>query len=321
MAKCKASILLLSDSGEGKTYQLGELAKWWFRRTGGYYDAKTGLLSVGKGERTILYSADMGGWSTIAPIIKLGIIQLVDLTQYEMPFLWLDHIAHAKVPITMGGVTKWSDASPEYTHNAYDSMSSMSRLIMQDMATQAGKGSNIGGGASYKFTQGTGADMLTIASNNQTHYGVAQGRLLKAIAESQLATNGLVSWTARIRRSDEEGMTPVIGPDIAGKAMISELPGWFTYTLRLAQEVQLGMPNKHVLYFEDHIDKTAPGAKVLANGRIPAGIQSAIPSKQDPANVPALLDLIAKAHAESLEALKKSLSTPLAGPTLDLSSF
>ncbi len=313
--------MLLADSGDGKTYQIGELAKWWFRRTGGSFDPKTGTLSAA-GERTILYSADMGGWSTIAPIIKLGLIKLVDLTQHELPFVWLDKVAHGLVPVTMGGTTTWVPAGAEFTHRAYDSMSSMSKLVMQDLAGQAAKGSNIGGGASIKFTQGAGAEMLTIASNNQTHYGIAQGRLLKAIAESQQATAGLVTWSARIRRSDEEGVTQqMIGPDIAGKAMIGELPGWFTYTLRLAQRVQMNQPNRHVLYFEDHVDKTAPGAKALANGRIPAGIQTKIPAEQDPANVPALLDLIAKAHVESLEALKKELAVPLTGPVLDLGSF
>lgn len=320
MAKCKASIMLLSDSGEGKTYQLGELAKWWFRRTGGSFNAKTGQLSA-EGERTTLYSGDLGGWSTVAPIIKLGIIQLVDLTQLPMPFVWLDKISAGLVPLTQGGVNTWVPPAPMYTHNAYDSMSSMSKLVMLDLAAQTAKGANIGGGASYKFTQGTGADMLTIASNNQTHYGMAQNRILKAIAESQLSTNGLVTWTARIRRSDEEGMAAIIGPDIAGKAMIGELPGWFTYTFHLAQEVMLGQPNKHVLYFEDHIDKSAPTSKALANGRIPAGIKTLIPTRQEPADVPKLLDMIANAHAESLEKLKTDMSIPLKGPTIDLASF
>jgi len=313
--------MLLADSGEGKTYQIGELAKWWFRRTGGSFDAKTGALTPA-GQRTLLYSADMGGWATIAPLVKLGVIRLVDLTQIALPFIWLENISNGKVPGMVGGSLIWSPLPVDIGHTAYDSMSSMSKLIMLDMAEQAGRGSNIGGGASYKFVQGTGAEALTISSNNQTHYGVAQGRILKAIAQSQMAHEGLVTWTARIRRSDEEGTTQqLIGPDIAGKAMISELPGWFTYTFRLAQKVQLGQPNKHVLYFEDHIDKTSPGAKVLANGRIPANVQKQIPAEQDPANVAALLDLIAQAHVESLENTKKELSKPLAGPTIDLASF
>jgi hypothetical protein len=305
---CLVSTLLVSDSGEGKTYQLGEIATWWFRKTGGKYEK--GQLTGG--QRTILYAADFGGWSVIKPAVTLGIVHLVNLTNRELSFQWLDRISRGLIPGELDGPQMPWGPPPaamfgDAPHYAYDSMTSMANIQMLALAAKSASGQNIGGGSGYKFTEGD----MTIASNNPTHYNLTQNAIMRAVANSHFATVGPVTWTARLRRTEEEGMAPVLGPQIAGKAMTPELPAWFTYTFRLAQEVTMGAANVHVLYHEDHKDMTAPGAKVLANSRMPKGAV-ALPPKQVPADVPKMLDAIMEgAQAQALDALKKELSTPV----------
>jgi GTPase SAR1 family protein len=83
MARCKASILLYGDSGDGKTALIGELAEYLFRT---------------ERKVTRLYNADPGGWATIQPYVNLGIIELIDCLAIPQPWEWLDAISRGKVP-------------------------------------------------------------------------------------------------------------------------------------------------------------------------------------------------------------------------------
>ncbi len=302
MTRCAFSTILLSDTGEGKTTQIGAMALWHFKRTGGFIDPQA-QKAVG-GQRTVLYSGDFGGWGVVKPLIALGIIRLIDLTQFPNIFELLDTIASCKVPNAAG---EWVEAGPEIGHFAYDSGTSLAHLSMLDLSNQAANGGNVGGAPGYKFKSGD----FTVAGSTQTHYNVAQNAILKAVAKSQVSTPGLVTWTFRLRRAEGD-MGAIVGPQIAGSALTPELPAWFNYCFRLSKVVQFGQPNKVILYNDQHVDSSNPTTKVLANGRVPLG---ATPPDviQDPANVPKMIELLEAADAESLAAITKSCPPPTGG--------
>ena len=289
--RARFSILLVGDSGDGKTTQLGELALWLFKTTGGTYDAKT-KQAVG-GLRTRLYSCDLGGWHSIKHLVNLGIIEVVDISLMDQPFHALNKAALGLTPLPLTG--KWHDDRAGIGLFAYDSATGISHHLMLDLAKAGAKGTNVGGAPGMKFTQGD----LTIASNNQSHYGLAQSAVIRAMVDSQLTTDQIVCWTARIRRGEDEGLAPIIGPALAGKAMTADVPAFFTYTFRLGTEVLApGQKPLHTLYYDDHKDPSAPTAKVLGNARLPLGKASdAMPQKIQPASVVKILELIGGAHS------------------------
>ena len=69
------SICLYGDSGSGKTTQLGEQAKRVRKLTQ---------------RGTILNTSDRGGHESIRPLVKLGVIQLNQLTDGMDPWIWVD---------------------------------------------------------------------------------------------------------------------------------------------------------------------------------------------------------------------------------------
>jgi hypothetical protein len=305
MKRCKFSSLLLSDTGEGKTTQIGSMALWHFKKTGGFFQGDTAI----GGQRTVLYAGDFGGWSGIQGLIDLGIITLVDLTQVvdaneeSHPFDWLDKIARCLIWTEEDG---WTTPPGSYTHFAYDSGTTMAYLLLENLRNRAAKGENIGGGPGYKVTDGD----VVVAANNQTHYGIVQAAILKAVAKSQMSTEGLITWSFRLRRTEAEGGEQIIGPQVAGGAMTPELPAWFTYTFRLAKQVQLGQPTKVVLYYDHHIDPNNPKARTLANGRVPIGVEPPPPT-QDPASVPKMLDLLREKAEQSKAAIIAACPPPV----------
>ena len=63
--RCKSSTLLYADTGEGKTAQIGGLAKHFFRTTG---------------LKTRYYTAEPGASDTIEHLVEAGIVDIFDLT-------------------------------------------------------------------------------------------------------------------------------------------------------------------------------------------------------------------------------------------------
>jgi hypothetical protein len=288
------TILLFGPTGSGKTAQIGELAEHLARQ----------------GKRTRLYSADRGGWETIRAHTELElkpgkpIIEVIPM--FGEPWMWIDHAVKGDKLDAKGNWAPGMD--PDIGLFAFEGMTSFADATMRWMADASARGLNIGGGGSFNFTVKDAKEQLKIGSNNQAHFGVAQQQVFDKSTQSQNLP-GIVLWTAGDSRGEDDAAGGVIGPQIAGKALTPEAPRWFKYTFRLAFELLPGMPPKHVLYTDRHIEMASKGlAQGIANARVPlAGMGIDIPVKIEPASLVQVIDLISQRQVSAKEELKRRL--------------
>lgn len=286
------SILLFGDTGDGKTVQFGELALRAF---------------LVEHRKSRLYTWDEGGYRSIDPLVRRGVIDVVDCRGLSAPFDFLDKVAQGLVLDTGG---KWV-ADPRVSDLAvlgFEGLTEGGDLLMREMAEMSGRGINIGGGGAFNFKNGT----LTIGSNNQSHYGQAQGHLSAVVKRSfRIAGEGHVVWTAAARRGqDADNQAAILGPQIVGKALTSEVPRWFVYTFHLLSvpaDQLLKKPAEHRLYFRDHYDPSIPGAKVLGNDRVPLGA-TPLPEYIAPADLPKALSMIEDKMREAEGVLDRQIA-------------
>lgn len=297
------TILLFADTGAGKTAQVGELARY-LRRV--------------EGKKTRLYSGDPGGARTVQPQINVGTIVYVPVFHLDDPFDWLEQISRGRLPREDG--RGWRDQTAEEAAEtglyAYEGFTGFGDLCMQNLAGLAARGQNIGGGASVTFKQG----QTQIGSNNQAHFGIVQNALTRAAFQSFRLSNPeaagvqdepYVIWTAAARRAnDGDTNSPILGPQIVGKALTSEVPRWFIYTFHLVclpADDFAKTPEEHRLYFGAHTDQTAPGSKAMGNNRTPMGVDP-LPPYISPADLPKALDMIRGKMAEAEAAQRAELA-------------
>lgn len=314
-----ATFLLYGDTGVGKTLQAAMFAKWVCKQTGGkVVDGKI----VG-GLRARYYCSDNGGWRTIQPFIDAGIVEVVDCRQLPHPFLWSTRIATGLFPkvtgVTAEGIPMGSwvaERTEEIGVYIFDSLTGTSELMMDDLATKAAEGIDVGGGGAYKFSS-EGKDSRTswgtetIGANNQSHYGAVQQRIIRQIGQmNNLAqkTDSFVIATATARRDQNDAMQKVMGPQVAGKALTAELPRLFTYTMHMVNEANTVGEPEHKLYFCSHKDITAGNAIGLANRRIPminpkSEAMKRLPAFVSPADLVGAYELILKAEKDVLSEL------------------
>lgn len=290
--KCRTSLALYGDSGDGKTTQLGVLAEFRYRTLG---------------RKTRVYSTDLGGWETIKPYIRLGIMEVIDLTDMQHPWEAIDHAAKHR-RLTADG--KWEDdPTPNNWDYAYDGGTGACDLMMQDLAEQAARGKNIGGGVAVTLTDGS----LKLGGNNQSHFGLAQTGILRALALSVKGNipDAFVTWTFTARRAEDKDSTAIIlGPQAAGKALTGELPRLFTYCWRMMSipaDPVLKTAGEHRLYLEDHKDLLTPGAKVVGNDRVPLDAKPLDVPYIVPANVVKALQMLEGKNAEAEAAIRARL--------------
>jgi hypothetical protein len=280
MSRCKKSILIFADSGDGKTTQTGCLAE---------------KLFVEKGLRTRVYSADGGGWDPVKPYVEAGVMEIVDLTAVPRPWEWVNKIVQGMVPVGGG---KWEVKLDGIGMVVYEGLTGIGDVLMQDLPEQASNGVNIGGSANVNFTQGD----TKVGGNNVAHFGVVQSRIASAVGQSQRLDMDYVVWTALARRGqDQDNLSTILGPQAVGKALTSEIPRWFSYTFRLM--VVPGNPllktkTEYRLYVRDHMDPTAAGAKGMGNDRTPLDA-TPLPEYIVPADIVKALELIGKAQVEA----------------------
>jgi hypothetical protein len=181
--------------------------------------------------------------------------------------------------------------------------------MMQDLALQASRGKNIGGGLAIKVENYIEAadETITVGSNNQAHYGIVQNRLTDLVWRS-FNRPGTVVWTALDNRgTDPETGAAIVGPLAPGKALTSTIPSWFNLVVHMT--VKAGGPNKppvRELYLAPHQDVSTGGMQMaMANGRMPRG--STAPTLVSPASMATVMDLF-KGQTELEEnRLKKEL--------------
>lgn len=302
-----ASILLYGDSGDGKTAQVGEVAEWIFRATGGRINADGRAVD---GQITRLATSDRGGLETIAPYVDLGIIEVESLGTSD-PWVFLNRVVRGYVRDAAGKWVLDPARNARVGLWAFEGMRSIADALMLNLSHKASAGVNIGGGSNVQFkVQGDG-ETIQIGGNNMAHYGVVQSRIIEEVWESQRLP-GWVMWTSAVARDDDPNSTgKVLGPAVAGKALTGEVPRWFVYTFRIAAVPASGTAaERHILYLGDHSDTAAGGAKGLGNTRVPLAPGVKMPNSIEPASVVKAIELIHAAKGEARDAIRRRLSPP-----------
>jgi hypothetical protein len=143
------------------------------------------------------------------------------------------------------------------------------------------------------------------------HYMIGQSRITEEVWESQkLPASSFVLWTASVSKDEDATSSgKVLGPQVCGKALTSEVPRWFQLTFRIdALPAQNGKPERHILYLGNSIDINSGNAVGLGNTRTPLGAPD-LPPTIEPASLVKAIQLIDTASTTALDAMKKRLST------------
>lgn len=289
----KQTILLYGRTRAGKSTQIGELAEHVFRTTG---------------KKTRLYSMDRGGVDPVSPYIQLGIIEPV--IQDGDPWVFLNKAVRGYIKDSTG---KWildKQANAKIGCYAFESMTAAADALMSSLATMAASNVNIGGGASISFSVQEGADSLKISGNNMSHYNVVQMRITEEVWQSQKLDADYILWTASVSKDDDPNSTSkVLGPEVVGKKLTSEVPRWFNLCFRIdctpASKVP-PKPESHILYLGNSIDAASGNAVSLGNTRTPLDSAN-LPSSIEPASIVQALKMIDGSHAQAADAVRKRL--------------
>jgi hypothetical protein len=278
MSQQGRSICLYGDSGSGKTTQLGEAAKAVFKATR---------------RKTVLRTSDLGGHESIKPLVKLGVVELDELTDGVDPWIWMNDAVSEPLDPTQYGLV------------CFDSGTSMGESLLRAAANAEFQ---VGQQKTQKFVVAKGAQQLAVTVNNEAHYGVVQGFMLEKIWKSMnLLRSGIdVIWTFSVQRGEEQDRTPILGPKFAGKALTPAGPKWFNFTWRIVSIPSEDGAPVHRLYLTEHTELAGMGHS-FGNARYPLGATTQLPSYIEPASIPAALEAIEVGQAEAEAALAAEL--------------
>lgn len=278
------SIAVFADTGEGKTTQFGELAKFHYKR-----DRR----------QSILHLADKGGYASLNPLVKLGVVEIDTIKEGEDPWGWIDRVTK--------GLDSDGNPYEDIGVHGFDSGTGMGELLLSHCADLSAAGMDIGGRPAPKFKiKLNNKETLNIGSNVDSHYGVVQSFLLKKIWQSTYLTEkgSDVYWTFAVLRGEDAGENAVLGPMMAGKALTPKLPKWFDYTFRLGTILEVDSAPKHVLYLTTHLEGMN---RTLGNSRYPIDAVTKLPDKIEPASIITALELFEQGEEEAENALREEL--------------
>lgn len=287
----KTTILLYGRSRSGKSSQVAELAEYVFLKTG---------------KRTRVYNADRGGTDPMRPHIELGIIEVIEQDTTD-PWIFLDKAVRGFVRDEKG---KWvAGKNDEVGLFAFESMTAFADALMTSLAEKSAQGVNVGGAGNVSFTVTGDGESIKVGGNNMAHFGICQTRIQNEVWQSQRLAAPYVLWTASASKDDDTtSSSKVIGPQVVGKALTSEVPRWFQLSFRIeAVPSQDGKPEKHILYLGNSLDRSAGNAISLGNTRVPLDSPE-LPTSLEPASLRKALELIEQGHIKAAEAVKKRLN-------------
>ncbi len=289
------TILLYGRTNSGKTAQIGLLAEHILKTTG---------------KRTRLFTADRGGVDTIRPYVDLGVIEAVEMKETD-PWIFL----HKAVTNQVRVGDKWVQGSTEDIGMlAYESMRAFAESLMSSMASKAGQGVNIGGGSNISFQISSEGESLKVSGSNMAHFGVAQARITEEVWASHANPVPVVLWTSSVSKDEDTTASgKVLGPDVIGKALTTEVPRWFNLTFRIdVVAAQAGKPERHIIYLGNHVDVGAGNAAGLGNTRMPLDAPKATSITIEPADLVKALEMIDSGSVQATEIVKKRLGSALA---------
>ena len=271
------TICLFGDTGSGKTTLGGELAKDGFKR---------------RRTRTLLNTADMGGFASIKPLVSVGVVEVNSPVIDTDPWLWINKAVSTPPPSDVGLVI-------------FDSATSMSEALLSYIAKSDMK---VGAQNTQKFVVTKGKETLTVGANNMNHYGVVQTFMLDMIWKSTwLSKFGVdVLWTFSTDRGENTLDQPLVGPKLAGHALTAAIPKWFNYTFRVASIPVVDSAPRHVLYLQEQSEN---GGAVMGfgNARYSLDATTPLPLSVEPASLVAALDLIEGGAVEAEDNLRAEL--------------
>jgi hypothetical protein len=287
----KKTILLYGRTNSGKTAMVGEMAEFVYKTTG---------------KKTRLYTADKGGIDTVTPYIELGLIEPIQLGTTS-PWIFLNNAVQGNVRDSAG---KWvKGENGQIGMFAFESMRSFAEELMEDMKAKAAQNVNIGGGANISFQVSGDNETLKVSGSNMAHFGVAQGFMTEKIWASQKLDASYIMWTSSVSKDeDATAAGKVLGPDVIGKALTSEVPRWFNYTFRIdVLPAQQGKPERHILYMGNHVDVGAGNAAGLGNIRLPLDAAKLEAIQIEPASIVKALTLLEGGKKTAIDAIRKRL--------------
>jgi GTPase SAR1 family protein len=276
------TILLYGRTGSGKTTQIGRLAEKV------YQDSKGTKV-------TRLYSADSGGFDTIQPYIDLGVIELVERGTTD-PWIWLEKSVNGCVrdgqkfrldPVANSKVGLW----------VFESAQSNAKALKSNMEQKAAMGINVGGdtNTTFEVTDAASGEKLKIGTTKGFQkFSIPQDRVYQAMLTSHKLPGDYVMWTAGVSKDDDEINTnKVVGPDVLGKALTTQLPQDFNYTFRIdVIAAQGSTPPRHILYLGPSQDLSSGNAMALGNIRRPLDAGDLKKLTVEPADIVEALRLV-----------------------------
>lgn len=268
------------------------------------------------GKITRLYTADKGGILSIAPHVEAGLIQVVEIGDTD-PWIFLNAACGGKIRTKDNKWALDSAANAKVGCYGFESMRSFAEALKGNMAEMAGRGTNIGGGSNINFAVQGDGETLKVSGSNMAHYGVAQDRMTSEIWRSLKLPANRIVWTSSVSKDEDiNAGGKVIGPDVIGKALTTEVPRWFDYTFRIDTIPANGVtPEKHVLYLGNHVDLGAGGAQALGNIRMPLDADKLTQTSIEPASIKKAFELIAQGQNSALNKLKQRLGNKLPSAT------
>ena len=286
-------MLLIGDTGAGKTTQIGEVAIY---------------IAATEDKPTVLFTIDRGGLQPLKPQIKKGIIIPVTYDGVTDPTVWVSHALRGEAK--EGG--KWVNYIEKYGAGfaAEEGLTAFSEYILMSLSEHSAKnpGAAVGGDSAWIYEAVDGGEKIRIASNTMSHYGVVQLKIMQEIWKQNIGVASL--WTAILdRQPDAIGGGGILGAKAVGKQLTPQAPRWFDYTMRINNVPAESGPARHVLYLEAHLDKQAKGAKVIANARLPlvGGEEAPVPEIYDPASLVNALLAIKKRNVAGMSGIDKRI--------------
>lgn len=303
MPKCRESILLYGVSGAGKTTQGQEFAAAVQKRTS---------------RKTRLVSCTGGGWTSIQPVVELGLIEPLFVPDRDFPVetidklskgYWPEHPADPLSPLLPPEKQKdWKDVGGVM----FDSLTEMCAWMMTGAVAREAAGQIKISAQPIRFQDGA----TQFGTPSIAHFGVFQGRIEDCVRNSKGLDGRYILWTALELKSVDVELSklPVYGPDIIGKAKTAVAGAWFDNTLHLYITGQGGMKKgtaERRMYFTTHFEDDGVPYVAKNRGHMYAPISKYVGADYlsgEKLSLDYFLELLDRSQAEAKEILSKKLN-------------
>src|SRR6266699_697972 len=127
---CRGSILLYSDTGEGKTTQVGSWARWVNKTTG---------------KKVRYYTEEPGGIDSVAHIVDAGLLEVCDLSPYPNPTEAIEFASQGYWPDSSGRlIPPTAKTWDEIAGIAHEGGTSYAECLMEELRNKAAANEIVG---------------------------------------------------------------------------------------------------------------------------------------------------------------------------------